>query len=68
METKVNGIEKYLISLNVIITNTPKISPIVIKIIPGIPKYLKGCLNAINSINDPTVTKYFIKKLENCVF
>ena len=42
IDTKVNGIEKYLISLNVINTKMPKITPIVINPIPGNPRYRSG--------------------------
>ena len=52
IDPKVKGIEKYRLSLNVIKTKTPKIIPAVIRIIPGIPKYFKGCLIAINSIKE----------------
>lgn len=42
IDIKVNGIEKYLISLKVINTKIPKIIPITINPIPGNPKYRKG--------------------------
>ena len=42
IESKVNGIEKYLVSLNVEIIITEKIIPIIKKIIPNIPKYFNG--------------------------
>lgn len=42
IEPNVNGIEKYLVSLNVISTKIPMTIPVIIKINPGIPKYFKG--------------------------
>ncbi|RZD37892.1 MAG: hypothetical protein CXT78_15480, partial [Thaumarchaeota archaeon] len=43
----VNGIEKYLVSLNNIMTFTPKIIPIIVIMIPGIPTNFKGDFTAI---------------------
>lgn len=42
IDTKVYGIEKYLMSLKVINTKIAKITPMIIDPIPGNPKYLKG--------------------------
>ena len=40
--SKVNGMEKYLMSLNIEIMITEKIIPIINKIIPDTPKYFNG--------------------------
>ena len=50
-DIKVNGIEKYRVSLNTDNTYVEEIIPIIIKRNPGIPRYLSGYRNAINSIN-----------------
>lgn len=50
-DIKVNGIEKYRVSLNTDNTCVEEAIPIIIKRNPGIPRYLRGRLNAINSIN-----------------
>lgn len=55
IDISVNGIEKYLVSLNVVITIIENIMPKQIDNNPGIPRNLRGCFNAINSIND-TIT------------
>jgi len=48
----VDGIEKYLVSLNIIITTIEYTIPIISKMVPGIPRYFRGFLIAINSIKD----------------
>ena len=52
IESKVNGMEKYLVSLNIEIIITEKIIPIIKKIIPDIPKYFNGWRIATSSIID----------------
>jgi len=52
--TRVEGIEKYLVSLNIAITTTEYIIPIISKTRPGNPRYFRGCLIAINSIKEAT--------------
>ena len=50
--TSVDGTEKYLSSLNIEITIMEKTIPIINKIKPGNPRYLKWWLIAINSSKD----------------
>ena len=53
---KVNGIEKYRISLNTSKTWIVNIIPNIINKIPGMPKNLNGCLWAIKSIKEKTTS------------
>ena len=50
MLNRVNGIEKYLVSLKTAITLTEYTSPIIVRIKPGIPSKSNGFFNAIISI------------------
>ena len=52
----VYGIEKYLVSLNVIATIAAKIIPNVVKMIPGIPINLRGDFIAMISKSDITTS------------
>ena len=52
IETKVDGIEKYRVSLKSETVSIEKIIPIDSKITPGIPRNFSGCLMAICSISD----------------
>ncbi len=45
--SKVEGTEKYLVSLKMLTTVIEKYIPINMNANPGIPKYLTGCFRAI---------------------
>jgi len=50
--TSVEGIEKYLVSLKMVITTVEKATPKIIKTKPGIPRNLRGRFSAISSISE----------------